>query len=58
MAYMKQAEESLVKLPSITLEGMELLGTHFPVEEKGLTLDRQDYMVCPSGPVYMPSPLL
>ena len=50
MAYMKQAEEFLVKLPSISLERMKPLECQCCLEERGLVVDR-DYTVRPSGPV-------
>ena len=45
MAYLKEAEGFLAKLPSISLEGMEPLGSHGPPKEQGLTVETQGYKV-------------
>ncbi len=45
MAYLKEAEVFLAKLPSISLEGMEPLGSQAPSKEQGLTVETQGYKV-------------
>ncbi len=45
MAYLKEAEGFLAKLPSISLEGMEPLGSQGPSKEQGLTVETQGYKV-------------
>lgn len=47
MAYLKEAEVFLAKLPSISLEGMEPLGSQAPSKEQGLTVETQGYKAQP-----------
>lgn len=45
MAYLKEAEGFLAKLPSISLEGMEPLGPHGAPKEQMLTVETQGFKV-------------
>lgn len=45
MAYLKEAEGFLAKLPSISLEGMEPLGPHGAPKEEVLTVETKGFKV-------------
>lgn len=49
MAYFKEAENFLAKLPSISLEGMEPLGPHSIPTEQMLTVENQGFKVSMFG---------
>ena len=58
MAYLKEAQQFLTKLPSISLEGIEPLGDHCPPKEQKVTVHSCAFNICPSDHVRMPSPSL
>ena len=58
MAYLKEAQQFLTKLPSISLEGVEPLGDHCPSKEQKITVHSCAFKVCTSDHVRMPLPSL
>lgn len=57
MAYLKEAEGFLAKLPSISLEGMEPLGPHGAPKEQMLTVETQGFKVPMTAYYYLMSDL-